>query len=89
MQKKSEMTSPTVVLICVKLALQTHAFTSVFTPTLAIQNLQHEIALNFPITLQQSPPPPNLPNQDIIKSPPGTWYYSVCLAIEHRQRVFE
>lgn len=51
------MTGPTVVLICVKLALQTHAFTSVFTPTLAIQNLQHEIALNFPITLQQSPPP--------------------------------
>ena len=86
------MTGPTVVLICVKLALQilitSHAFTSVFTPTLAIQNLQHEIALNFPITLQQ-PPPPNLPNQDIIKSPPGTWYYSVCLAIEHRQRVFE
>ena len=30
---------------------------SVFTPTLAIQNLQHEIALNFPITLQQPPPP--------------------------------
>lgn len=56
------MTGPTVVLICVKLALQilitSHAFTSVFTPTLAIQNLQHEIALNFPITLQQSPPPP-------------------------------
>lgn len=55
------MTGPTVVLICVKLALQilitSHAFTSVFTPTLAIQNLQHEIALNFPITLQQSPPP--------------------------------
>lgn len=54
------MTGPTVVLICVKLALQilitSHAFTSVFTPTLAIQNLQHEIALNFPITLQQSPP---------------------------------
>ena len=78
------MTGPIVVFTCVNLALQVlitlHVLNFVSTPILEIQNLQHEIALNWPITMQR---------HSFVKSPPRTWYYSVSLAIEHRQRGFE